>query len=314
MALWCFSTADVPVDRRVRLIREHVAALVDMNVHPLGHDVPEAEGRIHLLPAVGMAQISGTEHRLVRTPEQALDGNDGLTMVLPLQGACHAQHRGGTDVCMHDGEAYLVSNDRPGQLDTAPACQHLVFSRPMLEPLLPELDGVIQRPLPATPELQLLSDYAAALLRQSEPVQPDTAELAASHLRDLAVFALRRAAGISRTPQQNGVRAMRLQALKADIVENLHRRMTPEAMARRHGISPRYLRALFADEGASFSRFVREQRLVRAYALLTDQRQRCRSISSVALDSGFSDLSYFNRCFRLRYGCTPSQARSQAEQ
>ena len=37
------------------------------------------------------------------------------------------------------------------------------------------------------------------------------------------------------------------------------------------------------------------------------------SISSVAFDVGFGDLSYFNRTFRRRYGATPSEIRRAAK-
>jgi AraC-like DNA-binding protein len=36
-----------------------------------------------------------------------------------------------------------------------------------------------------------------------------------------------------------------------------------------------------------------------------------RRISDIAFDCGFNDLSYFNRCFRRRFGLTPSAARGR---
>jgi AraC-like DNA-binding protein len=38
-----------------------------------------------------------------------------------------------------------------------------------------------------------------------------------------------------------------------------------------------------------------------------------RSISLIAYDVGFGDLSYFNRVFRRRYGVTPSDIRQLAQ-
>jgi AraC-like DNA-binding protein len=49
-----------------------------------------------------------------------------------------------------------------------------------------------------------------------------------------------------------------------------------------------------------------------AYRLLTNPRLGDRSIASVAFDSGFADLSYFNRTFRRRYSATPTEVRSDA--
>jgi AraC-like DNA-binding protein len=50
-------------------------------------------------------------------------------------------------------------------------------------------------------------------------------------------------------------------------------------------------------------------RLRRAAELLP--RQGGRRISEIAFECGFNDLSYFNRCFRRRFGLTPSAARGR---
>jgi len=34
-------------------------------------------------------------------------------------------------------------------------------------------------------------------------------------------------------------------------------------------------------------------------------------ISDIAFECGFNDLSYFNRCFRRRFGLTPTAARGK---
>ena len=59
----------------------------------------------------------------------------------------------------------------------------------------------------------------------------------------------------------------------------------------------------------TFSQYVLDQRLALAYRKLRDPRFSARTISSVAHDAGFGDLSYFNRTFRRRYGIAPSDAR-----
>ena len=47
---------------------------------------------------------------------------------------------------------------------------------------------------------------------------------------------------------------------------------------------------------------------------LCDPSSLGQSISTIALDTGFGDLSYFNRAFRRTYGETPSDARARAVQ
>jgi AraC-like DNA-binding protein len=71
-------------------------------------------------------------------------------------------------------------------------------------------------------------------------------------------------------------------------------------------ISPRYLQRLLESAGTTFTAHVTELRLKQAFMMLTAQRQGKVRISDIALQSGFSDVSYFNRLFRSRFGGTPS--------
>jgi AraC-like DNA-binding protein len=57
-----------------------------------------------------------------------------------------------------------------------------------------------------------------------------------------------------------------------------------------------------------------ERRLEKAAALLRDPHWRACKIADIAAESGFSDLSYFNRAFRRRFGGTPSDIREAARE
>jgi AraC-like DNA-binding protein len=81
-------------------------------------------------------------------------------------------------------------------------------------------------------------------------------------------------------------------------------------IAAQHRVKPRWVQRLFECEGTTFTEYVLAQRLGRAHRLLTDPRYASLKISTIALDIGFGDLSYFNRAFRRRYGMTPSELRA----
>jgi AraC-like DNA-binding protein len=89
--------------------------------------------------------------------------------------------------------------------------------------------------------------------------------------------------------------------------------LTVAAVASRQRISESYVRKLFESEGGSFSEWVLGERLIRTHRMLTDPRFAGRSITSVAFDAGFGDVSYFNRSFRRRFGATPSEIRAEAK-
>jgi transcriptional regulator GlxA family with amidase domain len=107
-----------------------------------------------------------------------------------------------------------------------------------------------------------------------------------------------------------GARAARLSAIKADILEKLTSpSLTVTEVAHRQGVTPRYIHMLFEREGVTFTEFVCEARLRRAHSMLTEPRYCDRSIMTIAFAVGFGDVSYFNRCFRRRFGAAPSELR-----
>ncbi|MEM9105424.1 MAG: helix-turn-helix domain-containing protein [Pseudomonadota bacterium] len=85
--------------------------------------------------------------------------------------------------------------------------------------------------------------------------------------------------------------------------------LSVRTVASHFGISPRYVHKLFAQFGPSYSQFVRERRLDLAMNSLRDPRKARATISDVAFESGFSDLSNFNRRFKQHFGITPRDAR-----
>jgi AraC-like DNA-binding protein len=70
------------------------------------------------------------------------------------------------------------------------------------------------------------------------------------------------------------------------------------------GVGPRYLQTVFAQVGTTPSRYVLSRRLEVAAEILR-RHERVNSITAVALDCGFNDLSYFSRSFRARYQVSP---------
>ncbi|MDR3468242.1 MAG: helix-turn-helix transcriptional regulator, partial [Xanthobacteraceae bacterium] len=111
--------------------------------------------------------------------------------------------------------------------------------------------------------------------------------------------------------RDRGGRAVRLQAIKVDIAENAGKpSFSIDDVASRHGVSPRYIRRLFEGTGTTFSKYTLDMRLALARQMLGNPRHDARSIAAIAFDVGFSDLSYFNRAFRDRFGATPSRYRA----
>ena len=61
-----------------------------------------------------------------------------------------------------------------------------------------------------------------------------------------------------------------------------------------------------------FSAFVLAERVTRVHRMLIDRRYAHLNIAQIAHESGFGDVSYFNRAFRRHFGGTPSDFREVA--
>jgi AraC-like DNA-binding protein len=184
-----------------------------------------------------------------------------------------------------------------------------------LAPLVVDLDAAVMRLIPRhTPALGLLAAYVSSIVEDPTVVAPELRRLAVTHVYDLAAMIVGATRDAAEIGEGRGVRAARLGAIKADIRSNLvdcELRLTGVAV--RLGVTPRYIDKLFESEGTTYTEFVLGERLAHAHRTLTEPRFAGKTISSVAYDAGFGDLSYFNRVFRRRYGATPSEVRAAAD-
>ena len=178
-----------------------------------------------------------------------------------------------------------------------------------LRGMVPEIDDLICRELAPGGVLSLAMDYSDLLL--DHPATAEQAGVAiAAHLMDLAALGLGAHVDAKDRAQRGGLRAIRLDGLLRLIERHFASPdFSAQKLARLTGLSERYVHELLYEAGAGFTARVLELRLRRAAALLA--RSEPKRISEIAFACGFNDLSYFNRCFRRRFGMTPTAARGR---
>jgi AraC-like DNA-binding protein len=221
----------------------------------------------------------------------------------------------GKEMVLEDNEATLVSLDEvcaythrpPGDI-LALRVPRKLFGAMLMSNVE---DYCLRRITRATPALGLLSTYIRTALNGEILAGPDLQHVVASHVHDLMAMMVGAGRDAAEAAQGGGMRAARLAAIKQDIARHLDRPdLSVATLATRHGCTPRFVQRLFETEGTTFTEYVLAQRLVRAHRLLNDPRRAGDKIATIALDAGFSDVSYFNRAFRQLYGDTPSSIRA----
>ena len=308
------STDDLPERDRVAIIREQFGrSFFGIDLEPL----PDVEFRsdVTIRPLAGASlslNVGGGLHAW-RTRELLADGRDDLVLIMNLQRPSLVTQRG-QEVVLHKQAATLVTLGEIGGI-TRPALDHRVFMlnlpRAAIGRLIPNADDAVMRPIPSdSAALRLLIKYAGILQDTVGPLQVELQRSIAGHIYDLVVLTVGGTRHAIEVAKGRGIPAARLNAIKSDVERNLVRRdLSIEAICARHGITPRYMRMLFAGEQTTFSDFVTGRRLALALGRLRDPDHAGHTIGAIAYECGFGDLSYFNRAFRRHFGMTPSEAR-----
>ena len=162
--------------------------------------------------------------------------------------------------------------------------------------------------------LILLGNYAAAVMRGLLPMNSASLNaLAIDYMTGLVASMIAEAGDPRRLPATLPDRTtLSMASIKADVEASLNQStLSLERLAATHGVTARYFQKLFEAEGRTFSDYLLERRLERAYQMLRCNPAHHRSVSSIAFDVGFGDLSYFNRTFKRRFGATPREIRAR---
>ncbi|WP_437279945.1 AraC family transcriptional regulator [Sorangium sp. So ce375] len=159
--------------------------------------------------------------------------------------------------------------------------------------------------LPPLPELMVLGELAqAAAEGRSDMGLDEVGVLLAARLVEVA-------SGRKRRPPNTGARDRR-RAVEAALWldEHAHEPVDLEGAAREVGLSPFHFLRLFGKVlGVTPHQYLVRARLRRAARLLADG---ARSITDIALDVGFGDLSNFVRTFHRAAGVSPRGFRKAA--
>jgi AraC-like DNA-binding protein len=313
-----FTTDDLPPHERVAAVREmHERSTLPVKPEPMD-PVPDQPVRVNItqwaLPGLGiMSGVLCGLRQHIKPERSAPTGTNDVFLTLSMAGTSVYSQRS-DQVVLRDGDGFLAVRGARGFTIARPKPVRFIglrFPLAALSPLAPDLDLSEVRVIPhGTAGLKLLRKYLDAIGEEGALATVELQRVAVSHIYDLAAVTLGTTTDGAELARMRGVRAARLQAIKADITAHLDDgNLSVAAVAARHRVTLRYLQKLFEADGGSFSEFVVCQRLANAYRMLANPLHSHRAISNIAYDVGFNDLSYFNRAFRRRYGSTPSDVR-----
>jgi AraC-like DNA-binding protein len=218
------------------------------------------------------------------------------------------------DLMLHDTSQPYDSRALPG---AGPGKMLMLHFPKAALPLPPgRLECLLARRLSARTGMKaILAGYltsAATALERGEVSEPETVRLGEVAL-NLAAAALAAQVGAEDRLSPETRQQALLARIEAFIEHNLgDPGLTPAAIAARHHISLGYLHRLFQPRELTLAAWIRQLRLERCRADLSDPRLQLRPVHAIGARWGFRSPADFSRAFRGTHGMPPGDYRRHA--
>ncbi len=279
--------------------------------NPLRHEhQPEVIGYVGVIAAGGIdvAHIANNLGEVRREAQDIRqDFGENLFLLIQLEGTCGIEQKDRRDV-ISPGDCVLVDSTRPSVFHFGGQYSNHIsvhLPRQLLFTKATQSLDVARRLVAQDPMSVMLGSLVAKLIE----VAPQ--DKRAPHLQRLLFDATRQAFAtqeeIDVLPHADSA-GERLEIVQILIDRHLtDENLTARWLAEKLGVSLRTLQDDFSGFGTTPTSLIRMRRLHLAKEQLQqNNRQGAKlNIAEVAYATGFNDISYFNRCFREVFHCTP---------
>lgn len=311
-----FSTQGLPVAKKLALWNEMASiTFAAMEVRP--NDSQRFFGSLarERLGAVSVMNVYSDAVRIRHTREHVARMNEPSYLLLaPLQREVELSTEGSDRILLRAGECCLIDHARTYELAHGDSVRTLCVDLPRqrLEERLPGIQDQVARVI--RPDSASARIFLGVLRNLGNEVAPTESPSLSPSLGEtlLEFFATTYAPyitpGVGRGTQGLAKRYMGYIDLRITDPE-----LSPHDVAVNFGISDRYLRFVLSRAGEKFSSYLLGRRLQRSARLLVNPHWSERTITDIAFNSGFSNVTHFGQVFKARYRLTPREYRTSAK-
>ncbi|MGJ5066083.1 AraC family transcriptional regulator [Bradyrhizobium oligotrophicum] len=249
---------------------------------------------------------------LDRTQKHLAKAQDVFSIPIPRSGRLLLTQRRQEDDCAREETRFLRLSERL-RFHAPEGLELTGFTIPaaMLLKRLPAADDLILRRISMRdPAFGLLADYLGFAEKEAARANPTLKQLMADQLIELTVHLLAPSNDTMEVVRNGALKDLRREKVLRQIREHFaNPDFSLSSAAAASGLSRSYIQKLFDEAGTSFSETLRKMRVEKAVELLRSPAHSALSVAEIAMDTGFADLSTFNRTFRRFYGETPTAIR-----
>lgn len=301
------STAGVAYADRLPFWNDIAQMVAPIRVEPLGPTPFEARLYRRKLRECELLSPCSSPARIYSAPDHA---NAGVLNIQVQHRGSSVNHTGGRTAVLEEGDFVLYDPSRPLWLNFEEYTQAIVVRLPMatVEERVPHLRSQVGIPVSGRSGAGAL--FSSFMRSAWEELQNDDGDEWADCLSDAIWPLLDLAYAPTRTSHENNRRDERRRALFEAVETDLtDPELDVHRLAQRMGVSARYVQMLFAEMGTTPRAFIQNRRLELAARRL-EREGGDVTVTDVAYDVGFNDLSSFCRAFRRRFEMSPRNYRA----
>lgn len=258
------------------------------------------------------AITKGGPHKVIRSPrliEKSSHNNFFIGCI--LAGKANLSQAGHV-AAMERGDVAILDSTRSYEIDVPSSFDALWVSVPRyrIEGRLTSIEQIMSQRINGSAGIgNLASVMLRSALKEASRISAADANRITNSLLDLLGLSL--ACEFATEPSQSVGRKSTLRRIQQYIDDHLDdEALSLDTIAAAHALSSRYVNKLFEREGVSTARWIRMRRLEQCRADLENPEKRNRSISEIAFNHGFGNISSFNRAFKARFNVAPTALRN----
>jgi len=301
------STTQVAIPDRVPFWNDIAQMVAPIRVEPVGESPFEARMYRRKLRECELLSPCSSPARIFSAPDKESAGV--LNLQIQHKGRS-TNHTGGRTAVLEEGDFVLYDPSRPLWLNFDEYTQAIVLRLPLAtaQERIPHLRGQVGlaisgRSGPGALFSNFLRNAWEELERDGVGDWIDGLSDAIWPLLNMAYAPMRPAIETNRREERR--RAL-FEAVESELTDpelDVHR------LAKGMGVSARYVQMLFAEMGTTPRAFIQNRRLELAARRLEREGTEV-TVTDVAYDVGFNDLSSFCRAFRRRFDMSPRNYRA----
>jgi AraC family transcriptional regulator, positive regulator of tynA and feaB len=303
------TTADIPLREKFAYWHDVVCRnLVDLEYQRVGGKHFDAAFHRTPISDIDLCRIQASPHCAERSSTGISRAtNATLVFNFVLSGSLIAEQDGHL-ARLKVGDGTMCDADRPYKLHSNEAFEIacIRIPRQTIASRIGRLQSVSAQNFSERSELApMVFAYLSRLVERAPKLDSNAGPRVSQNFVELLLALVSEFAETGQ-PSLTEYRSLALMRVKTTVERSLGQfGVTPATIADELKLSRRYINQLLEAEGTSLSRYIWERRLERCASQLRTASLRRRSVSQIAIENGFNDLSHFSKAFRNRFGASP---------